>query len=86
MREPVKKKRVVTKRTGSQSSKPASGPETVTPPHGDPFAPQLESRKSEPGRKGGSPGGGKGMDVSARQQREIAMKAAKLRWAKRHSS
>jgi len=57
---------------------------TVTPPHGDTFEAQFKARMAELGRKGGQASGAKRMEnLSDRQRREIALKAAKARWDKR---
>ncbi len=64
-------------------AKQATGPESVTPPHGDPFEAQFKARMAELGRKGGKVSGTKRMDMPAKKRRELAMQAANARWAKK---
>ena len=55
----------------------------VTPPHGDTFKTQLSAHMSALGRKGGKVSGAKRMEnLSDKQRRDIALKAAKARWNK----
>jgi general stress protein YciG len=57
--------------------------ETTTPPHGDTFEEQFKARMAELGRKGGKASGAKRMEnLSEKQRRDIALKAAKARWNK----
>jgi general stress protein YciG len=56
----------------------------VTPPHGDPFEEQYRKRMSDLGRKGGKVSGAKRMEMPSKKRRDIAMKAAKARWAKKN--
>jgi hypothetical protein len=59
-----------------------SGPELdVTPPHGDPFEAMYRQRTSELGKKAGPVSGAKQMEMPQKQRRDIALKAAKARWA-----
>jgi general stress protein YciG len=54
---------------------------TITLPHGDTFEAHFRARMAELGRKGGKVSGAKRMEnLSDRQRREIALKAAKARW------
>jgi len=62
--------------------KPPVEPDT-TPPHGDPFKEKLSAYMAELGAKGGKVSGAKRMDMPSWQRREIAMKAAKARWAQK---
>ena len=58
---------------------------TTTPPHGDPFEIQFKARMADLGRKGGKASGAKRMEnLSEKQRREIALKAAKARWGKKN--
>lgn len=67
--------------TSSPPWKAESEPAT-TPPHGDPFEAQFRARMAELGRKGGKVSGAKRMEnLSERKRREIAKKAAAVRWA-----
>jgi hypothetical protein len=57
--------------------------QSETPPHGDPFKEQLSAYMSKLGAKGGKVSGSKRMkNLTERQRREIAQKAAKARWGK----
>jgi general stress protein YciG len=56
----------------------------VTPPHGDPFEEQYRKRMSDLGRKGGKVSGAKRMEnLTPKQRKEIAKKAAAARWSDR---
>jgi general stress protein YciG len=56
----------------------------VAPPHGDPFEAMYRQRMSELGRKGGKASGAKRMEnLTDKQRRDIARKAASTRWAKK---
>jgi hypothetical protein len=58
--------------------------ESETPPHGDPFGEQLSAYMSKLGAKGGKASGAKRMtNLTARQRKSIAEKAAAARWAKK---
>jgi hypothetical protein len=57
--------------------------QSETPPHGDPFREQLSAYMSKLGAKGGKISGAKRMEnLSERRRKEIAKKAASVRWEK----
>jgi general stress protein YciG len=63
--------------------KAAPDPE-ATPPHGDPFEAMYRARMAELGRRGGKASGAKRMqNLTDKERREIAVKAARARWAKK---
>jgi len=80
MPKPVKK----ATRPSSDPNRRAHQLRQEHPPHGDTFEAQFKARMAELGRKGGQASGAKRMEnLSDRQRREIALKAAKARWDKR---
>jgi hypothetical protein len=57
--------------------------ETVTPPHGDSFQRQLSAHMAKLGAKGGKVSGAQRMtNLTTKQRRDIAKKAAKARWSR----
>lgn len=55
--------------------------ESETPPHGDPFREQLSAYMAKLGAKGGKASGAKRMvNLTEKQRRAIARKAAQARW------
>jgi hypothetical protein len=48
------------------------------------FQEQYKAHMAKLGAKGGKASGAKRMDMPAKQRRDIAMKAAKARWAKKN--
>ena len=54
------------------------------PPSGDPFKEQLSVYMSALGKKGGQIGGKRRLEtMTAKERREVAMKAAQARWKNR---
>lgn len=65
-------------KNGTSKRPAARTDDSVTPPHGDPLENQVTARAnpSSGGVSGAKPGGG--------QRREIDMRAAQARWAKKN--